>query len=791
MQIIGNVARGLAHAHAAGILHRDIKPENILLEMDLNVDGATPATAILCDFGIALPLLGSEGQEGEDRMTEEGSILGTPLYLSPEQCSGQRDLLPACDVYALGITLFEMLAGRPPFMGASALELLRSHLTEEPPRLEAFRDDISAGMADLVARCLAKDPEQRPRDAGAFLAQIGAIQRGKTALLLSHPLLPEPEAKDLVEVHLKVAVAGNVEEVWPLASDTNRFNRALGLPPVNYEIQVNEDGGAPLLFGENRLKGLASRWLENPFEWIEGSRFSVVREFERGPLRWYASAVKLEAVAEDQTLIHHHLWLAPRNALSAAATRLAMNFGTEKKLRRVYEGIAQYVESNAPNQKARSRPYKDGHRLMPTEARRLESGVALLREKSGSLESVQALAEILAHAPAEDAARIRPRVFAREHDTDLAQALDLLFDAAHAGLVSPMWAVICPSCQIPASLFEAMKDLRGHGHCDACQIDFEANIDEDVEFYFRAHPDVRALEKNTYCLGGPHHARHVLAQVRLAPRESFTLALPLEAGTYRLRGGPKNWILPFRVAFQGAAPPIALKIQQRQAPQMEDRIAPGEQALLLENQDPNEVVLRLERVISRRDVFTLAEALAHPRAHLLLGGERVARDGALTVQHLSCFAFEWPSHLSDPGERRRLTLSLKEAAERRGGWSHPVGSGVSGLFFWSMKAALSALKDVIEAGALPGGSRGGFSRGQAWISYVGLEATVEGNALNLALEQLRGAGEGYLQVDPQVMAECGILTEMESAGVVTKLSATLPDKGAALIEVRAQVALGK
>src|SRR6266404_4523124 len=122
LRIASEVASALDYAHRHGVIHRDIKPENILLH-----DGR----ALVADFGIAL----AASKAGGTRMTETGMSLGTPHYMSPEQAMGEREITARSDVYALGVVLYEMLTGDPPFTGSTAQAIVARVLTEKPRTL--------------------------------------------------------------------------------------------------------------------------------------------------------------------------------------------------------------------------------------------------------------------------------------------------------------------------------------------------------------------------------------------------------------------------------------------------------------------------------------------------------------------------------------------------------------------------------------------------------------------------------------------------------------------------------
>ena len=137
-----------------GVVHRDLKPENVFIVPDPAV--ACGQRVKLLDFGIAKFL------ESEARKTTIGMILGTPLYMSPEQCEGSQELDAKVDVYALGVMLYEMIAGRLPFVADSTAAIMRQHLFKEPPALAEQRAEIPVALTTLVHRLLAKQPSERP-----------------------------------------------------------------------------------------------------------------------------------------------------------------------------------------------------------------------------------------------------------------------------------------------------------------------------------------------------------------------------------------------------------------------------------------------------------------------------------------------------------------------------------------------------------------------------------------------------------------------------------------------------
>ncbi|MBX3273111.1 MAG: serine/threonine protein kinase [Sandaracinaceae bacterium] len=164
LRIVDEIGTALEAAHARGVVHRDVKPENTFL-----VSGATGETVKLLDFGVAKVEL-----DGPSSLTRSGTRLGTPPYMAPEQVRSSRSVDAACDQYALGVVLFELLTGTLPHLADTAEAMLRAKLAHPPRDLSALAPELSPGLAEAVMRALSPAPEDRFASISAFRTALAS-----------------------------------------------------------------------------------------------------------------------------------------------------------------------------------------------------------------------------------------------------------------------------------------------------------------------------------------------------------------------------------------------------------------------------------------------------------------------------------------------------------------------------------------------------------------------------------------------------------------------------------------
>ena len=188
LQIIAQIARALGAAHAKEVVHRDLKPDNIFL---VSRDGRDDFVKIV-DFGIAM--VAPREDSNEARLTQAGTVFGTPEYMSPEQASGRTDVDLRADIYSVGIILYEMLVGKVPHKGETTISTLAMQILDEPPPPSAARPDldISKDLDDVVMRALRKERKERFQSMKALL---DALEEVTTKTEFDLPLLVKQERR--------------------------------------------------------------------------------------------------------------------------------------------------------------------------------------------------------------------------------------------------------------------------------------------------------------------------------------------------------------------------------------------------------------------------------------------------------------------------------------------------------------------------------------------------------------------------------------------------------------------
>lgn len=316
------------------------------------------------------------------------------------------------------------------------------------------------------------------------------------------------------------------DRLWPLVSDTDRLNRAIGNPEIHFDTTPADQGGsirkARMKFGPVHL-----RWQEMPFEWVRHEGFSVERVFESGPIERAVVNCTMAAKDDGSTQIGVQGELTPRGAAGTIAANLVVRKAVQDLIAQVRQ-IESYEEGKAayPYKRAPSRAVIDEEALAAAAA-----GVGKAHRK----QILDRIVDLLRTAYDEDVIRMRSFELADRWGENRMDVLKTFLAAAHAGMLELKWTPICPHCRGAKGETPSLRDLRAKGYCDACNVTFDLNFDEAIEVRFTASPKIRPTADAMFCSGGPATTSHVFAQARVPVRAHRTLSVAAAPGRYRLR----------------------------------------------------------------------------------------------------------------------------------------------------------------------------------------------------------------------------------------------------------------
>ena len=343
-----------------------------------------------------------------------------------------------------------------------------------------------------------------------------------------------PPAADDLRFEWRWRFGAPPEVVWPVISDTERFNRAVGIPPVKFEMVSSPERG---IYRVGRVKE-GSRWVtwdEQPFDFEEPRRFSVLRRYHRGPV---AEAEFMADLAPEGggSELTYRIRVTSRRPADVAGNRKAYT-ALKKSFDKAYRSAAKHLSSPAPT-------YPEAAALGP-------SFRAGFRETLANLPHSERLITFLTEAAAPDLVRMRPFRLARRWGIPRDEALRLFLNATLKGVLEASWVLLCPSCRGTQAEAPQLSELRGEGHCDSCQADFTADFDRLMELQFRVAPQWKKVEMPEYCVGGPGRMPHVATQFPLGRAQTVTKDVQLSPGAYRAKAFLSGRAVPLEVVEDG------------------------------------------------------------------------------------------------------------------------------------------------------------------------------------------------------------------------------------------------
>ena len=419
-----------------------------------------------------------------------------------------------------------------------------------------------------------------------------------------------------------VDLGSTPEQLWPLVSDTNRFNRDAGVPAVE-SLGVESNARRRLRL---RRLGVEVEWEEQPFEWVSPHRFSVERAYVRGPVASMRTSAALEP-RDGGTRLVYDVHARPRNLLGRLAIPVQVGLLSRRRFRSVFRAydaaVRGGVEAPPPG-----RPH-----LAPGAPARIAAARTALVATGASSESVDRLCTLVEQGDELSLVKLRPYVLADAWAANRRATLELCLQATRQGLLELRWELLCPRCRGSAASEATLESAGRQVHCDTCRIDFTADFERSVELAFRPTAAIRPIAHVDFCVAGPQVQPHVVAQQLVPVGGACRLDLRLEPGGYRLRSFGVDGDLPVTVE-RGGGETSKVVLEAAGWPAAELRV--GERATLeLENATGAEQLLVLERTAWSDRVATAAEVTALQAYRDLFAAEALRAGEPISVGTLT------------------------------------------------------------------------------------------------------------------------------------------------------------
>ncbi len=524
------------------------------------------------------------------------------------------------------------------------------------------------------------------------------------------------------------------EALWPLVSDTNRFNRDAGFPPM--ELLGIKNGARHVRF---KIPFYRMDWDEEPFEWIYPYRFGILRRFHHGPLAEMRVDCRLERCEPSGTRMTYETWARPNGLLGYPAIILGIGFVSAQRFGSIFH---QYDRLASNGDSTRKTP--DGQMLSSGGQDRFKVQSDRLRAQGVDERILQHLVQFLQNADDLSIQRMRPYALAESWGLPRRAVLEAFLRATRVGLVDMYWDILCPECRGVTEDVPNLKELKGHSHCNTCQIDFSANLDHNIEVVFRPNPSVRAVDATIeFCVGSPQRQPHILFSYIVPAGEELPLDTVLEQGRYTLRATEVPGSQALTAKMDGL-PQLDVRARESGWPAEMKEIGLTPRIRLI-NHTPQPRTFELARTAWSDQAATAADVTVLQVFRDLFATE-VVRPGEEISVGAVCLMFtdlrdstKLYRQIGDApafGRVREHFEILEQAVAAQGGSVvKTMGDSVMAVFkhpMEALKAISSAQKQIASNGAPPLGLKAGIHHGPCIVVNLNDRLDYFGSTVNIA-----------------------------------------------------------
>lgn len=579
-------------------------------------------------------------------------------------------------------------------------------------------------------------------------------------------------------IRVERTFAGGPLRVWPLVSDTNRWDRAMGLAPASYRFRESSDGARERV-ANAKLLGVPVEWVEPPYQWVEGAWVEGTRRYTTGPVSTGSLRCEVSSAGPRETRVAVTFTLTSKSPILAVGGAVALQVfrrAIERYLEAVERMLRDGDESDgvAEGRDALlsvSEPLLRGVRSPVDEAelarRAVEVG-ADPRVGDGVREKLLAWVRT---APDDDVEAMRPFALARRWGVAQATALQAFLVATRAGVLDLRWKLLCPVCRTGAETARSLAEVGRKVRCDACDREYDVDFSDHVEAVFSPNAAIRKVEPRVWCASSASHRPHVFAQVSLAPAATVRVTLPAYEGALvaRVAGGrdvtalPPSDPAPMRVTVSAADDAWPVVTDESGAPSKHTE-------LVLTNRRATAVTLQVERVGPPRDALTGSGLLLFPDYIDLFATDAPARGVELSVGQVALLFTDLTGSTAlyeRVGDARAFALVERHFREvsrivvdRGGTVIKTMGDAVMAAFPKLADAALAAIEMAQVTSAAHGGDGVSLKLGAHLGPCLAVRANERldffGGTVNLAARLQARAGASELVIVESALRHPGV-----------------------------------